>query len=158
MRWIKCYDCSRTYSVDFWAAFFTNFGDENASLQKDFMFKCWEEECVYMPALPALFPVREKLFLDHILKTQLETAQAAAERCRTLTVIGSALRDSDKDFVDLVRLAGTRGDTLIVVNPNKEAASRTEAVCGKTCERYDSLRALVHKDRRRWWWPFRWPA
>jgi NAD-dependent SIR2 family protein deacetylase len=143
LRWLVCYDCFRTYSVDFWAAFASHFVDRENTWFEDMFFNCWNAECAYSPCLLIVPPIENKSFENHVLNTQWEVAERASQSCRTLIVIGSSLRAADERLVRLAETAGRRAESLIVVNPTPKVALFLENLTRKHVERFESLESFL---------------
>jgi len=139
LRWLQCYDCTRTYSVDFWAAFATNFVGLENPLFEELFFRCWDHECHFSPTIPIALPIEGKEFEAPILGLQWKNIEAESEHCGRLIIIGSALRLSDERLINIVMQAAKTARSIIVIDPSPETASRLEEMSQKKVDRFRSL-------------------
>lgn len=131
-RWLQCRNCSRTYSLDWYAAH--PVGDFLGCClppDADMTFTCWDRECEWFPITVAVIPGLEKKFSKSsaVLDGHWEAAHAAASDCGSLVIIGSALRDSDQELLSIVVAAAATAKNRAVVNPSESALHRAEAIC-----------------------------
>jgi hypothetical protein len=163
-RWLQCRNCSRVYSVDWYAAHpvgtFMGIGDE---FEWDYAFRCWDADCIWAPLQCILLPgqkrrlsraaksmpARQRLrypiypMNNSVIESHWQTAQVAASKCCRLIIIGSALRESDIEFVSCVRRAGARASQVLVVNPSERDVKRADEVCAKPVRSFRSLEELL---------------
>ena len=142
LRWLQYNRCRRIYSVDFWSAFASHFVEEKLPLVEDLIFHCWDSGCPYVPTLPVLLPIPGKEFSNLVLRQQMVAAIMAARQCKRVIVVGSALRDSDKQLLRVLRSASLHAHSIIVVNPSPIAVARAESICGICGKRVDHFDCL----------------
>lgn len=149
-RWLQCRNCSRFYSVDWWAAhptgaFVGHFVPEDPAVR----FACWDGECMWIPLIGAILPDPKKRVPSpfQVIYDHWKEAALAVRRCSTLVIVGSALRETDRFLRGLVKTAGKRAREVWVVNPSPAAVELTKKLLERPVEHLLSLADLVSSDR-----------
>jgi NAD-dependent SIR2 family protein deacetylase len=158
--WVQCRNCTLTYSLDWWAALPVGPFGQFLLFDNSRTFRCPNPECMWFPLHvvfldfpraswrsdigPASTEYRKTYNVESdVLQDQWVAAAKMAEQCRTLIVVGSAVREEDEGLVALVAAAGQRASSLVVVNPDVTALKRIRSLTGKNPRWFRSLEGFV---------------